>query len=151
MNKSQGGAQLQTLQGSQLALGIQFSAAIGKEKSLTLTTGIPLDMEYSGINAILDKVAAAIDRQELKYRYRDLLDFIDKCEGDLLRNRAQQETYKLSAEAEWLRSGRRGDYQPRGQQEKELQNYSNTDRHLVEQIKKLRNDAEEMKKKIETS
>jgi hypothetical protein len=149
--KSQGGAQLQTLQGSELALGIQFSAAIGKEKSLTLTTGVPLNLAYTGINEILDKVAAAIDRQELKYRYAELLEFIEKCEGDLLRNRAQLETYKLSAEADYYRSGRKGEFQPRGQQEKELQNYANTDRHLTEQIKKLRKDADEMKRKIETS
>ena len=150
MEKGQGGAQLTTLKGAELALGIQFSAAIGKEKSLTLTTGIPLDMDYSGINAILDKVAQAIDRQDLKYRHADLLLFIDKCEGDLLRNRAQLENYKLSAEVEWGKSGRKGEFQPRGQQEKELQNYENTDRTLVENIKKLRKDADEMKKKIES-
>ena len=69
--------QLTKLQGSELALGIQFSAGIGKEKSLVLTAGVPLDMPYDGINKILDKVAAAIDRQELKYRLRDMTDFIE--------------------------------------------------------------------------
>ena len=141
--------QLNKLQGSDLALGIQFSANIGKEKSLTLTAGVPLDMPYAGINAILDKVAAAIDRQELKYRYRDMTDFISKCEGDLERNRAQLETYKLSAEATWLKDGRQGGFKPRGQQEKEMQNYANTETHLIAQIKKLREEAADMKTKID--
>jgi uncharacterized membrane-anchored protein YjiN (DUF445 family) len=150
MEKSQSGSQLQKLQGSELALGIQFSAAIGKDKSLILTTGVPLDMKQEGINQILDRVAAAIDRQDLKYRYANLIDFIAESEANLERNRAQLETYKLSAEAEWMGSGRKGPFQMRGQQEKEIQNYSNTERHLTDQIKKLRKDAEEMKKKIES-
>jgi TolA-binding protein len=141
--------QLTKLQGSELALGVQFSAGIGKEKSLVLTAGVPLDMPYAGINAILDKIAAAIDRQELKYRLRDMTDFIEKCEGDLERNRVQLATYRSAVEATFSVSGRKGEFQPTGRQKAELDNYSNSETHLIAQIRKLREQADDMRKKIE--
>ena len=141
--------QLTKLQGSELALGIQFSAGIGKEKSLVLTAGVPLEMSYADMNKILDKIAATIDRQELKYRLRDMTDFIEKCEGDLERNRVQLATYRSSAEATFAVSGRKGDFQPTGRQKAELDNYSNSETHLVAQIRKLREQAADMRKKIQ--
>ena len=141
--------QLTKLQGSELALGIQFSAGIGKEKSLVLTAGVPLEMSYESINKILDKIAAAIDRQELKYRLRDMTDFIEKCEGDLERNRVQLATYRSAAEATFAASGRRGEFQPTGRQKSELENYANSETHLISQIRKLREQASDIKKKIE--
>jgi hypothetical protein len=137
--------QLTKLQGSELALGIQFSAGIGKEKSLVLTAGVPLNMSYADMNKILDKVAAAIDRQELRYRLRDLTDFIEKCEGDLERNRVQQANYSSAAEAAWGMTNRQGPFKPSGKQVNELQNYANTETHLIGQIKKLREQADDMK------
>ena len=140
--------QLTKLQGSELALGIQFSAGIGKEKSLVLTAGVPLDMSYADMNKILDKIASAIDRQELKYRLHDMTDFIEKCEGDLERNRAQLATYTSAAEASWGLSNRQGPYKPSGKQVNEMQNYANTETHLIANIKKLREQADDMRKKI---
>jgi hypothetical protein len=141
--------QLTKLQGSELALGIQFSAGIGKEKSLVLTAGVPLDMPYADMNKILDKIAGAIDRQELKYRLRDITDFIEKCEGDLERNRVQLSTYRSAAEAMFASSGRKGEFQPNGKQSAEMTNYANSETHLVAQIRKLREQAADMRKKIE--
>ena len=141
--------QLTKLQGSELALGIQFSAGIGKEKSLVLTAGVPLTMSYDDMNKILDKIAAAIDRQELKYRLHDMTDFIEKCEGDLERNRAQEATYRSSSEATFAASGRKGEFQPTGRQKTDMQNYQNTETHLVAQIRKLREQATDMRKKIQ--
>lgn len=141
--------QLTKLQGSELALGIQFSASVGKEKSLVLTAGVPLSMSYVGINEVLDKIASAIDRQELKYRLRDMTDFIEKCEGDLERNRVQQATYTSAAEAAWGMTNRQGPFKPSGKQVNELQNYANTETHLIANIKKLREQAADMRKKIE--
>ena len=140
--------QLTKLHGSELALGIQFSAGIGKEKSLVLTAGVPLDMSYADMNKILDKIAAAIDRQELKYRLRDVTDFIEKCEADLERNRVQLATYTSAAEAAWGFSNRQGPYKPSGKQVNEVQNYANTETHLIANIKKLREQADDMRKKI---
>ena len=140
---------LTTLQGSELGLGISFNAGIGKEKALVLTAGVPLDMTYDGLNVILDKMAAAINRQELKYRLRDVEDFIEKCEGDLERNRIQLQTYRSVAEAEWSVSGRRGPFELQGKQKNEVQNYEQSETHLITQIKKLREQAKDMREKIE--
>ena len=140
--------QLTKLHGSELALGIQFSAGIGKEKSLVLTAGVPLDMSYDDMNKILDKIAAAIDRQELKYRLRDVTDFIEKCEADLERNRLQAAMGRSAAEATFAASGRKGEFQPTGRQKADMENYANSETHLIAQIRKLREQADDMRKKI---
>ena len=139
---------LTKLQGSDLALGIQFSATIGKEKALVLTAGVPLDMSYQGLDKILDNIARAVNRQELIYKHTELEEFIEKCEGDLEKNRAQERIYRSTAEATWASNGRKGQYSPQGKQINELQNYANTEQHLITQIRRLREQAQEMATKI---
>lgn len=137
---------LTKLQGSELGLGIQYSAAVSEGRTLVFTAGVPLDVDVKGLNEIVDKLERVTERQALFHKIRTTEEFIAKCEGDLERNRAQLATYRSAAAALWD-TRKRGEFRPTESQQKDINNYENTERTLVANIKKLRSDVDEMKKK----
>lgn len=137
---------LSTLKGSELGLGIQYTAMVSEKRSIVFTAGVPLEIEVEGLNTIVDKLEAVTERQILLHKIKDTEEFIAKCEGDLERNRAQLQVYRSTAEALWD-ARKRGPFEPTESQRKEMSNYESTERTLVANIKKLRSDVDEMKKK----
>lgn len=142
---------LTKVSGADLAIGIQFSSQVGKDRHLTLTTGVPLDWDAAAINRTLDKLAVAMDRQALRYMLKDLKQYLVQRETELLTNRKQQEETLSRAESDWRVTGRRGDFKPQGATAKALENYEKTERALEEHIKRLRQDITEIEEQVKAA
>jgi hypothetical protein len=124
----------------ELGIGVQFAAAVGNNRQMTLTCGVPLDWPQEKLNGLLDRLASAADRQAAKGKVEELKLTIENARRQLLTNRQQLENYELSAQNDWEIGKRKGVFQPTESQKKQMQNFKNNDAHLVEQIKKFEAD-----------
>lgn len=106
-----------------LGLGIRFAGTVGNSKQIEMTAGIPLDWDAAQINAVLDKLATAMDRQAAKYMVIDMeLDI--KGEENLLNTNIMQRERALGKwKSEFEASGRHGEWKPTAQQSNELKTW----------------------------
>lgn len=133
----------------QLAIGIQFAAQVGNGRQLSLTAGVPLDLESGALNSLLDKLGGAMDRQATKYRLDEMRLTLSNMEKQYATTEQQVTNFKMQAEAEW--QSRRPDsgraWKPTEVQNKQMRSFENTREHLAVQIKKLRVEVEDAEKK----
>jgi len=131
-------SQLKTVSGADLAIGIQLSATIGQTRSLTLTTGIPLDYAPEEINRVLDKLAAAADRQKKKHDLEQTRMLLKNEEQNLHVHRAQFMSQQTKFQSEWDGSKRRGSFEPRGAQQSILDGLQKNINNSLERLAQLR-------------
>lgn len=92
-----------------LAVALTVSAQIGDKRSIVAQTYIARDCEIEEYHNIIDKLACAIDRQEAKYKLKELkiaLEQHHKFKGQLLEDYLRIETKNAE---EWKRRGKKGD------------------------------------------
>lgn len=108
------------------ALGFSITANIHGSAQIVAQSFVAFDADDATINAALDKVMLAIDRQQAKYQVKDLR---RKLEQEDMALRAQIEKvadFQNAAAAEHNASGRRGEFKPSKQQEVGLENHRKT-------------------------
>lgn len=93
-----------------LALQVRYEAQFQGTKRLEMVTVIASDAPSGELDALLDKMARAADRQSdyyeleaMRQKLKDLQDLIRRYEGDAIR------VLEVS-QAQWAASGRRGDW-----------------------------------------
>ena len=129
-----------------LGVGIRFAVAVGKDRQIEMTAGVPLDWGTGQFNETLDKLAATMDRQSLRYQLHDMKDLLFRMERDLATSHQQLINYEQQARDEWDRRGKQGDFRMSGNQTKQAQNFKTTSDHLTTQLKKLRSDIEDVER-----
>ncbi len=134
--RQQSEKQLEQIEGKDLAIGLQYTAKVGRENSLVLTAGVPLDISQSGLDRILDRMADAIDRQNVRYQLQALQDDIDFAKKEIEVNLQQQAAARSAAEAAWSASERRGPYKESDRTTKELSNFEGTRKSLMNRIER---------------
>jgi hypothetical protein len=141
---------LRRIDGKELAIGIQFSAQVGPNRQIVLTSGVPMDITPTQLNEYVDKMAYIMDRQNWKSEL-DLKRFeLENREKERMTNREQLLDHHESAVAAWERSGKRGPFRMNDAQQKHDANLNNSFTHLDNVvIPKLKAQIKELEAKIE--
>ena len=129
-----------------LGVGIRFASAIGNNKQMEMTAGIPLEWDIAAINAVLDKLAMAMDRQAARYMVIDMELDIKGEENLLNTNIAQRERAVAKWKSDFEASGRRGEWKPTVQQVNELKTWDSNIPHKEKIVAEKRIKLEAMKK-----
>lgn len=94
------------------ALGISVKTQASEGREIVFQTHIAQDASIVDLNALLDKMTAAADRQSAKAAlitlYRDLEDH----EKQLRQLEEDYSNIEANAAALWAKNGRKGDYKP---------------------------------------
>ena len=142
-------SQLQTVKGSELAIGIQFSAAVGRDRQIVLTAGVPITLTPGQINEYVDKMAYVMDRQNWKGELKVLRNELEMTEKELVTNMQQLDSARDRMVADWERSKRRGPFRMSDAQEKNDATQSKNIAHLRdERIPKYKRQIAELEAQI---
>jgi len=125
--------ELKTVNGADLAIGIQFSAVVGANRQITLTAGVPITLSPMQINEYVDKMAYVMDRQNWKGELEKLKATLEITEKELITNTQQLDASRARMVEDWERSKKRGPFCKTDAQEK-------SDLTQVKNIAHLRDD-----------
>jgi hypothetical protein len=127
-----------------LGVGIRFATSVGKGRQIEMSAGIPLDWETDKINAVLDKLGNAMDRQAYRYELHDMKLQLEASEFQLQTIRLQRANYEQQQMADWEKSNKRGPWQKTESQRKILQNWDTNEEALIKDVLKRRKEIEEI-------
>ena len=134
---------------SDLAIGIQVSAQVGPNRTISMTLGAPMAMDLPALNAYVDKIMAVADRQNDKGLLETMKATLAQAEKDILTNQEQHAALNGKFELDWTVSRRKGDFTPSASQAAQLNNYLATVRNLKDNvIPKLRKQVTDLESKI---
>lgn len=127
-------------------VAIQFSieAKINQGRSIVAQTAVARDAPASEINEILDKVHAALDRQEAKALVKGLKITLERDTKQLENQVQAVANLKTAYEQEWMASGRKGQFELRGQQKSNVENQEKSLEALKERIETIKRDLNEL-------
>jgi hypothetical protein len=131
------------------AIVTSITAQIGPNRSITMQFGIPMDMRPADLNAYLDKVMAAMDRQNDKGLLTEYKVSLEKAQFNLETAAQQRANHEAACRDAFEKSGRHGEWKPTGSQKQELSNFDNNVRDLRDKtIPKLKTAIDELERKI---
>lgn len=130
-----------------LGVGIRYSCAVGKNRQIEMTAGVPADWSAAEFNSLLDKLGTCMDRQSVKYDLHDLRLALEQTEDQLHANAVQLAQYEANAIAEWGRGQRQGNWKPSNKQTQDITNYRSTDARIRQHIEKLQKDIKDAEAK----
>ena len=108
------------------AIFVRYSAAVGKDRNIELSFGIPLDMRPADLNKYLDKVTGCVNRQNeiglLEFAKSTLMEAYNK----ITENSEAASAYEAKQESDWYSKGKLGAWKPTGSQQAEIKNYNTT-------------------------
>ena len=125
------------------ALGFSIEAKLTQNRSVTAQFFVERDCEKTEIDAQLDKVMSALERQEAKGLVKGLKITLERDKKTLEIQVQQLETLKTSYENEWKSSGRRGEYRLAGQQLTNVNNVTTSIGGLKDRISQVERDLKE--------
>lgn len=115
------------------ALGMSFDVTIAENRRLVVQTHLPADAEGPAINAMMDKVFKALDRQTHIYTLRALRPKLASLEKTLRQINEDMGRVETRIQAEWAASSRRGELKLSPKEQAEKTNASSTrDRYKLE-------------------
>lgn len=129
-----------------VALGISYSVTLDAQRSLVFQTHVERDVEPSAMNAVIDKMVAAANRQyatvELKNVKRQL-----EIQKTQLR-RVTEDLSRLDDQARdaWTKAGKRGEFKLARNEEMHRENARVTQERFKEEITKLEVEVAELEK-----
>ena len=126
------------------AISVQLSSTIGGTRSLTLTTGLPTDCKKSELDALLDKMTAASDRQKKLFDLEQTRMLLKNEEQNLHLHRTQHGSQEIAFARQWESSNRKGETRLTASQQNTLDGLQKNVANSIERIKQLRETIEKM-------
>jgi hypothetical protein len=123
---------IRKVDGSAPAIFVRFSAQVGPNSQMELSFGIPLDMTPRDLNAYVDKVASVTDRQHKKGLLAQARLELDNNKKQLLNNTQNRANYEAKQATEWAVRGKRGNWDPSGQERAQIATFQTNDKALRE-------------------
>jgi len=117
---------------------VQLASTIGGTRSLTLTTGLPMDCTKGQLDTLLDKITAASDRQKKLFDLEQTRMLLRNEEQNLHQHRLQVGAQELKFQTEYNMSGRKGEWEPKGSQKSIIEGLHKNVETSTERIKQLR-------------
>ena len=130
--------------GSAPALGFSITANITGSAPIVAQSFVPFEAGDDEINAALDKVMKAIDRQQAKYQVKDLKRKLEQEEIVLKDQVEKVANLQNTAAAEHAQSGRRGEYKPNVQQAAAIENSRKTIEGMKFNVGRYRQNLQEL-------
>jgi hypothetical protein len=127
-----------------VAITFTIEAKINQGRSIVAQTAIARDADAKTINEIMDKVAAALDRQEAKALIKGLKITLERDNKTLENTVNQVANLKTAYENEWASTGRKGPFELRGQQKSNVENQEKSLQALKERIDTINRDIKEL-------
>ncbi len=112
--------------GSAPALGFSITSNIHDRAQIVAQSFVPFEASDDEVNAALDKVMRALDRQAAKYQVKDLKRKMEQEELILADQISKVADLQNTASAEHAASGRRGDFKLNVQQKTAVDNAQKT-------------------------
>ena len=132
------------------AFVIRVAAQVGRDRTIEMTFGAPMDMTAKDLHGYTDKVMSVIERQNNKGLLRECELALEGHTKNLTTNLEQKATLESKYRLDFEISGRKGEFKAAGNQKAQLDNFDSTSKNLREVvIPKLKRDIEELKRKIE--
>ena len=92
------------------AIGFSIDCKVNDRRAMVIQTYLPIDAEPKAINALLDRLLVAADRQEVRYRLKDMRLLLEKAEAELPMHEKKLVEFEGSAVRKHQESGRRADF-----------------------------------------
>lgn len=121
------------------AIGFSLDCKINDRRAFVIQTYLPISASPAEINAMLDKLHASADRQEVRYRLKDMKLLLEKAEQELPLHEKKLVEFEESAVRRHRTSGRRADFEWKGNDATNRDNLIQTvamTRVNIERIKK---------------
>jgi hypothetical protein len=132
------------------AFMVRTAAQVGRDRTMEITFGVPMDMTPTDMHKYTDKVMSVIERQNNKGLLRECEMALDGHTKNLATNLEQKAALESKYQLDFVVSGRKGEFKAAGNQKAQLDNFDSTSKNLREVvIPKLKRDIEELKRKIE--
>lgn len=96
--------------GDTLAVAFTMSVDFGGGRSMVVQTYMPQDATKKDMNALVDKLAAVVDRQGAKYSLVELNANLKVHEDTLKQMETDYTEMPARAQMAWAKSGKRGEY-----------------------------------------
>jgi len=133
--------------GKELAIGVHLTASLGQTRQLDLSVAIPLGWPDEEINATLDRVFAAANRQKDIQDLEATRALLRNAEQDLSNYRKQRVDTENGFLIAHSASQKRGEFKATGSQQKALDNLDINVTNSIERIKLLQKLIEELEGK----
>ena len=98
------------------AIGFSIDCKINDRRAMVIQTYLPLDADPATINALLDRLLIAADRQEVRYRLKDMRLLLEKSEQELPMHEKDLVKFEESTVREHGATGRKSEFQWKGAQ-----------------------------------
>jgi len=127
-----------------VAITFSIEAKINQGRSIVAQTAVARDAPASEINEILDKVHAALDRQEARALIKGLKITLERDTKQLENTVKAVADLKVAYEQEWMASNRKGSFELRGQQRTNVENQEKSMDAMRERIATIERDLKEL-------
>jgi hypothetical protein len=127
------------------AIGFSLDCKINDRRAIVMQSYLPIDAKPVEINRLLEKMLAAADRTEIRYRLKDLKLLLEKHEQELPMHEKDLETFENRVVKDYQKSGRGSEFKWKGtdaaSRDNKIQNIA-TMRIRIEHTKKAISEAE---------
>jgi len=130
-----------------LGVGLRFAVAVGNGRQIEMTAGVPLDWDEKSFNKLLDKLAAVMDRQAMRYEVHDRRSQIESVEHQLQTTRQQIENHIMTCQSTFDRRGKNGEFRMTESQRQQEQNFRTTEKAQIAAIEKMRKELVEVEER----
>ena len=96
------------------AIGFSIDCKVNDRRAMVIQTYLPVDAEPKQINELLDRLLVAADRQEVRYRLKDMRLLLEKSEQELPLHEKDLVKFEETTVREHQASGRRSEFQWKG-------------------------------------
>jgi hypothetical protein len=96
------------------AIGFSVDCKINDRRAYVTQSYLPITASPKEINELLDRLLAAADRQEVRYRLKDMRLLLEKAEQELPLHEKDLVKFEETTVREHQASGRRSDFQWKG-------------------------------------
>jgi hypothetical protein len=129
---------LTTIEGKDLAIGIQFSTAYEGSRSLVLTTGVPLDISQEGLEMVIARLSKASESLNDKYRLEALKLELKRWLFDHDNAKQQRANLEVVVANDWSRRDRKGAPKMSAQQDAQARNFDLGIKRCADEVKRVR-------------
>jgi hypothetical protein len=92
------------------AIGFSIDCKINDRRAMVIQTYLPIDASPLMINALLDRLLTGADRQEVRYRLKDMRLLLEKAEAELPMHEKKLVEFEESAIRRHQSGGRKADF-----------------------------------------
>ena len=96
------------------AIGFSIDCKVNDRRAMVIQTYLPIDADSKQINELLDRLLTAADRQEIRYRLKDMRLLLEKAEMELPLHEKKLAEFEESAVRRHQANGRKADFAWKG-------------------------------------